>query len=141
MEYIGALLQQIILIAIVPAIIYVLWLKLKTRPAIPANNRNQQQKAVVKRHTIYTVLSIVSLILSIPIMLFFFIGAGMSPGSPHMSYGELIIGVFFPLVVFILQYLDLKAIQPTSRSKIVSLIIIAMASLEMLFLVLMKLAG
>ena len=133
--------SKIIIISIVPAIVVALWIKVKTKPAITPKERNSKQQAAAKKHLIYTFISILSLVLSVPIILIILIGAGMSPGNPHMGYGEFTIGVLLPIVIFITQYLDFRTIIHTPTSKIFSLIIIAIASLEMLYVVLLKLAG
>ena len=100
-----------------------------------------EREGVATYLVVLSVISAVLLAVSIPLMIFMYMGVGMSPGSPHMSYSELLIFGVCPLSIVIIQAIIIRAGQFGGVAMGFNMFVALFAAVELLFVVAVKAAG
>jgi hypothetical protein len=100
-----------------------------------------ERKRVATYLIVLSVISAVLLLVSIPFMMFMYMGVGMSPGAPHMSYSEFLLFGTGPMLIVIIQTIIIRAGQFRGVALGFNKFVALFAAVELFLVVAVKAAG
>jgi hypothetical protein len=105
------------------------------------NNKSIEKNGAATYLIVLSVISVILLLISLPIMAFMFMGMGLSPGAPHMSHSEFWFFAACPMLIVVIQAIIIRAGQFKGAALGLNLFIALFAAVELVIVVGAKASG
>jgi hypothetical protein len=105
------------------------------------DNNSVEKNGAATYLIVLSVISVMLLLISLPMMAFMYMGVGMSPGAPHMTHSEFWMFAACPMLIVIIQAIIFRAGQFKAVARGFNFLIALFAAFQLLIVFVVKAAG